>query len=107
MTVRCGMIRPWLAALVLVTGCSLLVHSPHAPPPASRADCPSRVFPVLDTVGALGMAVLTGEAYAHRDDKGSNTVVLVVPLAVFGAAAAASAVYGYVIPGRCERSFAP
>jgi hypothetical protein len=81
------------------------MHGPRAPPPTSKADCPSMAWPILDTVAAIGLAALTVQAYTRRDDK-DGSVAFVFPLAGFAGVAVGSAIYGYVIPGQCERRVA-
>ncbi|MGE5181207.1 MAG: hypothetical protein ACM31C_04055 [Acidobacteriota bacterium] len=91
----------------LCAGCSFAWHDSHVrSPPLSIADCPSRIRGVLDTVGTAGLAFVDAEAYLHRNDADSAAMIWVLPLAMATVAYASSAVYGYVKPGQCERSFA-
>ena len=59
-------------------------------------------WPILDTVAAIGLAALSVQAYTHRDDK-DGWGVAVFPFAGYAGVTVGSAIYGYVIPGRCER----
>ena len=91
----------------LAHGCSFAWHDVHVhTPPTSKADCPGRVSPVLDTVGAGAFAALAGYAAIHRDDADSAAEIFIVPFALAALAYGASAAYGFTVPGRCERGFA-
>jgi len=96
----------WLLVAGLCGGCSLAWHDAHRrSPPLSRSDCPSRIRGVLDTVGAASFAFVTAYAYSHRNDEDSAANIFVLPLAIGAVAYTASAIYGFVEPGVCERSF--
>ena len=97
----------WLTVVGLCHGCALAWHDSHrSAPPISSSECPSRTRALIDTVGAVGLGAMTGEAYVHRNDADSAAFIWVAPLAIGVAAFTASAVYGFIEPGVCERTVA-
>ncbi|HTR55260.1 MAG TPA: hypothetical protein VMJ10_31475 [Kofleriaceae bacterium] len=103
---RSGLAIPALSVILLSQGCSLAWHDAHVHAPAtSKSECPSVVRAVLDTVGAGAFAFLAGDGFVHRNDTDSAPEFWVLPFAA-ALAYAGSAAYGYVMPGRCERTFA-
>jgi hypothetical protein len=99
------------AAQVMTSGCSFLLvrPSPSADPSVGRLQCRSRIAPILDGVGATGLAL--GAAYLQSRGRGLTecdkfpndqncnfSVGLWIPAAV----AAASSIYGFWAVSHCE-----
>jgi|ERR1041385_7909230 len=98
-----------LRALLTVglCACSFAWHDAHRNwPPMTERDCPSYIRAVIDTVGAAGLGFIAADAFTHRNDADSAANIFVFPFAAGALAFAASAIYGYVMPGKCERSMA-
>jgi hypothetical protein len=107
-----AMSRPAVAVLLALAspGCSYIRHDlgarSHALASARATaptppDCPGYAWPVLDTIGAGGFGFFAGEAYAHRNDADSAAGIFVIPIALVSAIYVTSAIYGYIVPGRC------
>jgi hypothetical protein len=98
------MVRVCLLLIGLSQGCSFAWHDAHIHHPVtSKSECPGYVAPVLDVVGGGILTFLATAAYVHRNDADSAAEIWVEPLALTAAAYTASAIYGVIEPGRCER----
>jgi hypothetical protein len=93
-------------SMVLVAGCSFLVTSAPAAPPAAP-DCVGSVFPPIADIGLAFGALIGTEISAGLgdlgDDKASSSGLgfFVPALAV----AAASSIYGFVRTSQCRNAY--
>jgi hypothetical protein len=99
------MIVKRVTALVVLAGCSFAWHDFHrGAPPKSVSDCPGHVYGVLDTVGVGAFGFVTVEAIVHKDEPDSAAAIFVVPALLATLVYAASAAYGFWLPGGCARA---